>query len=413
MWRTERPHVITALRRRHDDLADCEDAAQLALLAAVEQWPRDGLPANPRAWLIRVASRRLIDQQRADEARRRREEVVVREELALDPEGTRAPGRDGQTDEEDLDETLGLMLRCAHPALTPSSRVALTLRAVGGLDTAQIAAGFLVPTETMAQRISRARRTLTLEDARFPAPRPEELPERTAAVRHVVSLIFTEGHQRSSGDAVTSEVFASEAIRLARLLHQTGADDPENAGLLALLLLTHARSPARTDAHGDLVPLERQDRRRWDGALIQEGVRLLEVCLPQGGVGPFQLQAAVAAVHAEAVTTRETDWAQIQVLYRMLDAVAPSPGATLALATATAEVDGPAAGLEVLARIEDERWHRVHAVRGHLLSRLDDADGARRAWATAARLTRSIPEQRYLNALVATLDDAGRSTSQV
>ncbi len=401
VWRTHRTRVLGALLRRHGDARDCEDAAQDALLAAAEQWPRDGLPDDPGAWLVRVASRRLIDRVRSDGARKAREEVAVREEDALhrgvlmthEPEPVTVP-----------DDVVEMMLRCCHPVLSPSSRVALTLRAVGGLTTRQIAAGFLVPEATMAQRISRARATLAAGGATFGAPDPTELPERRAAVRHVVSLVFTEGHQRSSGDTVVDRAFVEEALRLARVLHEACPEDPENAGLLALLLLTAARTPARTDAAGDLVPLDQQDRRLWDQALIHEGVHLLEVCLPRGGVGQFQLQAAVAAVHAEAASAQDTDWPQVLALYRLLDAVAPSAATTVALATATAEVEGAVAGLVVLDGIQDPRWHRVHVVRGHLLARAGDLDGARRSWAEAAKLTRSIREQRHLNGLIEELD---------
>ncbi len=400
-WRTHRPRVVGALLRRHGDVRDCEDAAQEAVLAAAEQWPRDGLPDDPGAWLVRVASRRLIDRVRSDAARQAREEVAAREEDALH-RGVHT------TDEQEPvtvpDDVVEMMLRCCHPVLSPSSRVALTLRAVGGLSTREIAAGFLVPEATMAQRISRARATLASGGATFGPPDPAELPERMAAVRHVVSLVFTEGHQRSSGDTVVDGAFVEEALRLARVLHDTCPEDPENAGLLSLLLLTAARTPARTDAAGDLVPLDRQDRLLWDPELIREGVHLLEVCLPRGGVGRFQLQAAVAAVHAEAARPEDTDWRQILVLYRMLDAVAPSVATTVALATATAEVEGAPAGLAVLDRVTDPRWHRVPAVRGHLLARAGDLDGARRSWGEAARLTRSIREQRHLDGLIAQLD---------
>ena len=401
VWRAHRPRVLAALLRRHGDAGDCEDAAQEALLAASEQWPSEGLPDDPGAWLVRVASRRLVDRVRSDEARRAREEVVARQTGALH-RGV-VPG-DEQEPVAVPDDVVEMMLRCCHPALSPSSRVALTLRAVGGLSTRQVAAGFLVPEATMAQRISRARATLAAADVSFGVPDPVELPERMAAVRHVVSLVFTEGHQRSSGDAVVDGAFVGEGLRLARVLHEACPQDPENAGLLALLLLTAARTPARTDASGDLVPLDEQDRGLWDPSLIREGVGLLEVCLPLGAVGQFQLQAAVAAVHAEAARPEDTDWRQILVLYRMLDDVAPSAATTVALATATAEVEGPSAGLAVLDRVKDPRWHRVHAVRGHLLARTGDIAGARGCWVEAARLTRSIREQRHLNALIGQLE---------
>lgn len=406
LWRAELPQVLAALRRRYGHRPEVEDAAQQALLAAAGQWPAEGIPERPRAWLITVASRRLVDQLRADEARRSREELVARQEHALHGGMSSAPDEAPGTPAVVADDTVGLMLRCAHPALTPGSRVALTLRAVGGLSTAQIAAGFLVPEATMAQRISRARATLRASGATFGMPTEEEVPERLAAVRHVVSLVFTEGHQGSVGDAVVGQAFVEEAVRCARVLHRAVPEDPEGAGLLALLLLTHARTPARVDAHGDLVPLAEQDRSRWDRRLVGEGVRLLERALPRGEVGPFQLRAAIAAVHAEAPSAASTDWAQIHLLYRMLDHRAPSAAVTLGLATAVAEVHGPRAGLAALEGVQDRRWHRPHAVRGHLLARDGRSAEAREAFATAARLTRSIPEQRYLGRLAAELDGA-------
>lgn len=406
VWRVEAPHVLAALEHRYGRRPEVEDATQQALLAAAEQWPSEGLPERPRAWLIAVASRRLVDQLRQDDARRSREERVARQEHALHGGMTPAPEGGAGAPSVIADDTVELMLRCAHPCLSPSSRVALTLHAVGGLSTAQIAAGFLVPETTMGQRISRARARLREAAAGFGTPLQEELPERFAAVRHVVSLIFTEGHQVSVGDAVVGTAFVDEAIRCARALHTAVPEDPEAAGLLSLLLLTHARTPSRVDADGDLVPLTEQDRSRWDRSLVAEGVALLEKTLPRAEVGPFQLQAAVAAVHAEAPTAAQTDWAQILLLYRMLERLAPSSALTIALATASAEVHGPRAGLAVLEAVGDQRLHRLHAVRGHLLARDGQPEQARQAFATAARLTRSVPEQRYLNRL------AGRSGGQ-
>ncbi|BCT74842.1 RNA polymerase sigma24 factor [Sinomonas cyclohexanicum] len=391
VWRTELPHVLAALTRRYGRFADCEDAAQLALIAAAEQWPRDGVPEQPRAWLLRVASRRLVDGLRSEGARRAREDAAARGAWAEDP----LPAQP--------DDALQLMVLCCHPALSRSSQVALTLRAVAGLTTAQIAAGFLVPEATMAQRISRAKTALARSGARFAPPRPEDLPGRLLAVRHAVSLLFTEGHLRSAGAEAMSAPFAAEAIALARELFAQAPSDPENAGLLALLVLTHARAAARVDGRGDLVPLADQDRALWDRNLILEGVSLLEEALPRGYVGEFQLQAAIAAVHAEAATAGDTDWPQILELYRMLEAVAPSAATTIGVAAATAEAEGLEAGLMVLRAVDDERNHRVHAVRGHLLARLGDADGARAAFERAAQLTRSIPEQRYLHRVAAEL----------
>lgn len=405
VWRAETPYVLAALARRHNDLADCEDAVQEALLAAATQWPRDGLPDNPRAWLVRVASRRLIDQVRSDTARRAREVSDARREGIDRPDGQAVadPAAAGDAG----DDTLELLLLCCHPALTPSSQVGLMLRAVAGLTTAQIAAGFLVPEATMAQRISRAKATIGKAGARFGEIDGEARALRMPAVRHALALLFSEGHTRTAGSAVVDGAFAREAIRLARELHRAAPGDPENAGLLALLILTAARFPARVDAAGDLVPLSDQDRRQWDRVAIAEGTALIEAALPDGPVGEFQVQAAIAAVHAEAADAAQTDWAQILVLYRMLESLAPSLATTLGYAAALAEVHGPQAGLDVLDDLDGEaaatRNHRYHAVRGHLLLRAGAYAGARVALAEAARLTASIPEQRYLNRLIASV----------
>jgi RNA polymerase sigma factor (sigma-70 family) len=398
VWRSELPHVVAALTRRYGHFDDCEDAAQRALIAASEQWPRDGLPGDPRAWLLRVASRRLVDQLRQDESRRSREDREAR----LAGVGSLTEGVVPDAAPE-TDDTLQLMLLCCHPALSPASQVALTLRAVAGLTTREIAMGFLVPEATMAQRISRAKSTLARAGARFSPPGASDLPGRTHAVRHAISLIFTQGHLRSEGPVATDSDLRSTAVTLARKLAAALPRDPENHGLLALLLLTEARTSSRVDADGDLVPLEHQDRSLWNHALIDEGTRLLQQTLPRGYVGAFQVQAAIAAVHAEAADFEHTDWPQILALYRMLDRIAPSTATTVGLATATAEVDGPQAGLRVLEGIAEDRNHRVHAVRGHLLARIGDNAGAEHELTTAARLTRSVSEQRYLNRMVTAL----------
>ena len=334
VWRRESPHVLGALLRRHGDLGDCEDAAQEALEAAARQWGRDGVPGDPRAWLIRVASRRLIDAARADGARAAREQAVAVAEPA-------APAAD--EDRPEVDDGLELLLLCCHPALTRASQVALTLRAVSGLETAQIAAAFLVPEATMAQRLSRARATLRAAGARFELPSPQALPERVAAVLDVLHLAFNEGYTRSAGDSLVDGALTGEAIRLTRDLRRRLPDHDEVAGALALMLLTRAREAARTDAGGDLVPLAEQDRALWDSGLIAEGAEILERVLPRGPVGRFQLQAAIAAVHAEAAAWEDTDWPQIAVLYEMLDQVAPGPAVTLNRAVAVAMTDGPGA----------------------------------------------------------------------
>ena len=388
VWRRESPHVLGALLRRGGDLGACEDAAQDALEAAARQWPEEGVPEYPRGWLIRVASRRLIDHERADEAR-------VARELAAEPEPSEplvAPDRD---------DSLELLLLCCHPALSRQSQVALSLRAVSGLSTAQIAAAFLVPEPTMAQRLSRARATLREAGARFGLPAPEDLPGRVDAVLDVLHLMFSEGYTRSAGDELLDAEMTADALRLTRELHRRLPNHDEAAGALALMLLTHAREPARADARGDLVPLAGQDRRLWRRDEIAEGVAIVERVLPSGPVGRFQLQAAIAAVHAEARSAEATDWPQIRAVYDMLERVAPGPAVTLNRAIAIAMESGPAAGLTIVdGLLEDPgmaRHHRTHAVHAHLLELAGDRAGAATGYARAAGLTSSLPEQRYLN----------------
>ncbi|WP_342803755.1 RNA polymerase sigma factor [Nocardia brasiliensis] len=397
VWRRESPHVLAALLRRHGDLGDCEDAAQEAAEAAARQWDRDGVPDNPRGWLIRVASRRLIDRTRADRARAEREEAVAG---AQPGDAHLAPAADDAPAAED-DDTLRLLLLCCHPSLSRSSQVALTLHAVAGLSTAQIAAAYLVPERTMTQRLTRARSTLRAAGAVFGLPTEAELPARIAAVLDVCHLMFTEGHTRSAGGTLVDASPAEEAIRLTRLLHAVIPDHDEAAGVLALMLLTYARATARTD-NGDLVPLAEQDRARWDHQLIAEGVRILERVLPHGHVGRFQLHAAIAAVHAEATTWESTDWRQISLLYAMLARVAPSPIVTLNRAVAVGMALRPEDGLALVEPLLDDpvmrRHHRTHAVRAHLLEMAGDRPGALDSYRQAAQLTASLPEQRYLNA---------------
>lgn len=391
VWRREAPHVLGALLRRYGDLGDCEEALQDAAEAAAAQWPVDGVPDAPRAWLITVASRRLIDRARADSARSRRETLDAAQKPDVTDESTTP----------DRDDTLRLFFLCCHPALTRPSQVALCLRSVAGLGVEQIAAAYLVPARTMTQRLTRARTALRQAGARFVMPSDEELPDRVAAVIDVCHLVFTEGYTRTSGEALVDVVLAEEAIRLVRQLRAALPDHAEVAGALALMLLTHARSPARVDSAGDLVPLAEQDRSLWRRDLIAEGVDLLELTLPRGHVGRFQLQAAIAAVHAEAATYAETDWLQISVLYDMLSRAAPGPAVTLNHAVAVAMAHEPAAGLAMLEPLLDDpamkRHHRLYAVRGHLLDLAGDGDGAREQYRIAARLTASRPEQRYLN----------------
>lgn len=416
VWRRQAPHVLAALLRRHGDLGDCEDAAQEAAVAAAGRWPTDGLPDNPRGWLITVASRRLIDRLRADHARIGREQAIA---SARPADTYLAAPADAAPD--DGDDTLRLLLLCCHPSLSRSSQVALTLHAVAGLSNAQIAAAYLVPERTMTQRLSRARTTLRSAGAVFALPEPADLPARIAAVLDVCHLMFAEGHTRSAGGALVDRTTADEAIRLTRQLHAVIPDHDEVCGALALMLLTHARSATRT-RDGELVPLSEQDRTRWDRPMIAEGVALLERVLPRGHVGRFQLQAAIAAVHAEAATWAGTDWRQIAILYEMLDRIAPSPIVTLNRAVAVGTVLGPDAGLAMVDPLLDDptmaRHHRTHAVRAHLLELIDDTPGAIDSYRRAAQLTASIPEQRYLNARIRRLTgtaaaDSAREGSQV
>jgi RNA polymerase sigma factor (sigma-70 family) len=394
IWRRCAPDVLGALVRHFGDFDAAEDAAQEALLAAARQWPADGVPANPKGWLITVASRRLVDQWRSEQARAEREWVVAGRTPWETPAADAAGGAEH-------DDSLALLVLCCHPALTRPSQVALTLRAVAGLSTGQIARAFLVPESTMAQRISRAKTRLREAGARFGVPAAAELPDRVVAVAQVLYLVFTEGHTSTDGAGLLDVELADEAIRLTRRLHACVPADGEIAGLLALMLLTDARRAARTLGDGSLVPLAEQDRTRWNPDQIREGIALVERALPAGQVGPFQLQAAIAAVHAEAARAEDTDWPQIVILYAMLADLAPGPIVTLNRAVAVAMVAGPLAGLELLEPlIRDPQMrhnHRLHAVRGHLLERSGQATAAREAYALAARLATSIPEQKYLN----------------
>lgn len=391
VWREHTPDVLAALLRRSGDFGACEDAVQEALLAAAEQWSRDGIPEDPRAWLVRVGSRRLIDARRSADARQKREAAES---------SSAAPLHEAQGGPAE-DDTLRMCMLCAHPDLSDASRVALTLRAVAGLSTAQVAACFLVPPSTMAQRISRAKATLRAGGTPFVPPTEADGVARLHAVRHVVYLVFTAGHTTAAGDQLLDTDLQREAVRLAERLHRALPRDPETAGLLALLLIDHARVAARQDARGDLIPLDEQDRSLWDDAAIVRGVQLVEDALPKGAVGPFQLQAAIAAVHGEAGSAERTDWAQIVVLYRLLARISPSPTVEMNLAAAVGMADGAEAGLDGLAPLMDDsvlgRGHRVHAVRAHLLERAGQQGEARDAYLLAASRTQSIPEQRYLN----------------
>jgi len=382
------PQVLGTLVRRHGGFDTCEDAVQEALLAAAVQWPRDGVPANPRGWLVTVASRRLIELFRSEAARRRREETVAVQEP---PDPDPAPA---------VDDTLTLLMLCCHPSLTQVSQVALTLRAVGGLTTAEIARALLVPEATVAQRISRAKQRIKADGAEFRLPPDAERAERVAAVLRVLYLIFNEGYTASSGAALQRVELSTEAIRLARQLHERLPDDGEVTGLLALMLLTDARRPARTRPDGGLVPLAEQDRGLWDTAAIAEGIALVTGALASTAIGPYQLQAAIAAVHDEATRAGDTDWQQILTLYDLLAGIAPGPMITLNRVVAYAMVHGPRAGLDRLAEAEDDPalagHYRLAAVRAHLLDLAGDRAAARQQYALAARRTLSLPERRYL-----------------
>ncbi len=381
--------------RRYGDFDLCEDAVQEALLAAALQWPAEGVPANPRGWLITVAFRRRTEMWRNESARRRREELAAAD---LEPEREPVP---------DVDDTLPLLLLCCHPALTPVSQVALTLRAVGGLTTSEIARALLVPDKTVGQRISRAKQLIRNSGAEFRMPPEAERSERMASVLHVLYLIFNEGSTASSGSALHRVELSSEAIRLTRQVNDLLPDDGEVAGLLALMLLTDARRPARTGGDGALVPLAEQDRSAWDAEAIAEGVAMITKALASAPVGPYQLQAAIAAVHDEAARFEDTDWRQILGLYGLLETVAPGPMVTLNRIVAVAMVHGPAAGLDQLDAAEADpalaEHHRVAAVRAHLLEMAGDREAARAGYRLAARRTLSVPEQRYLESRAARL----------
>ncbi|MFJ9774923.1 RNA polymerase sigma factor [Kitasatospora sp. NPDC101157] len=383
------PQVLGTLVRRYGRFEGCEDAVQEAVLAASVQWPEEGVPGNPRGWLVTVASRRLVDQIRSDHARRERESATTAAEVV--PE-----------DVPDTDDTLLLLFLCCHPSLTAASQTALTLRAVGGLTTAEIARAFLVPEATMAARISRAKQRIRAAGSSFTPPEGAEREERLRVVLHVLYLIFNEGYTASSGSELHRADLAQEAIRLARMVHAQLPEDGEVTGLLALMLLTHARRAARTTAAGDLVPLGEQDRSVWDRDLLDEGTALAKAALAGPELGPYQLQAAIAATHADAATAEETDWAQVHALYLILERIAPNPMVTLNRAVALAERDGPEAGLALLVTLDgDQRMaghHRLLSVRAHLLERAGDRTGAYDHYRRAAKATASLAEQRFLEA---------------
>jgi RNA polymerase sigma factor (sigma-70 family) len=398
------PQVLGVVARRFRDFSSAEDAVQEAMLAAFKQWPQEGIPESPRGWLIRVALRRMTDTVRSEIARRQRETAMATEE-----EPTMEPA-ELETD-MDPEDTLVLLFMCCHPALSTSSAIALTLRAVGGLTTAEIGKAFMVPEATMAQRISRAKQSIKTSKVRFRLPTPKERRERLPAVLHVLYLIFSEGYASSMGAQLQRLDLAGEAIRLTRSARALLPEDGEIAGLLALMLLTNARRAARTGPHEELIPLDEQNRSLWDQAEITEGTELLTLALSKGAVGLYQLQAAIAAVHDEAARAEDTDWPQILALYELLQRVAPSPVVTLNHAIAVAMVHGPERGLERLRALDgDERLaghYRLHAVRGHLFEMLGDVEQAVQHYRAAAAKTTSLPEQNYLMTQAARLEEAG------
>jgi len=402
------PQVLSTLMSRYRQFEACEDAVQEALLAATLQWPEQGIPDNPRAWLTTVATRRLADQWHSDQARRRREATAV----ALGAPTERiAPAPDEGP--PDRDDSLMLLFLCCHPDLTPASQMALTLRAFGGLTTAEIARALLTPEATVAQRISRAKQRIRSAGIQYPLS-GEQYTSRLQVVLHVLYLIFNEGYASTSGPDLVRGELTREAIRLARTVHRLLPHDGEVSGLLALMLLTDARSPARTAPDGTLIPLAEQDRSRWNQRGIEEGVALITRALGSGGpVGQYQLQAAIAAVHAEAPRPQDTDWRQILALYELLEKTSSNPMITLSRAVTVAMVRGPEEGLALLAPLDSDKrmrdHHRFHAVRGHLLEMTGDLSAARDSYQAAERLTTSVPEQRYLARRTALL---GGSTSR-
>jgi RNA polymerase sigma factor (sigma-70 family) len=386
------PQVLGVLVRRYGDFGAAEDAVQEALLAASTNWPSAGTPEHPRAWLIQVAIHRMTDHLRSEHARRQREQLTAAQDVAI-PEIS------------DRDDTLMVLFMCCHPALTPASAIALTLRAAGGLTTAEIANAFLVPEATMAQRISRAKRRIEISGVPFQMPTPEEWAGRLRSVLHVLYLIFNEGYTSSIGSDLHRGELSGEAIRLTRVVHSVLPDDTEVAGLLALMLLTDARRPARTGPEGELIPLAAQDRSLWDRRLIAEGDALITDAISHGSVGEYQLQAAIAAVHDDATRAQDTDWPQVLSLYGLLERMSGNPMVTLNRAIAAAMVHGPATGLALLETLDEPLagHHRLDAVRAHLYEMAGDLPAAVAHYRAAADRTASIPEQHYLTTQVARL----------
>ena len=396
------PQVLGAVVRRFRDFAASEDAVQEALIAAASQWPRDGVPDNPRGWLIQVALRRMTDHIRSEVARRTRETAVAAEApVVVAPAVYSDPG-------VDPDDTLALFFMCCHPALTDASAIALTLRAVGGLTTGEIARAFLVPESTMAQRISRAKESIRASGVPFEMPDASERATRMGAVLHVLYLVFNEGYTATFGAALDRPDLSREAIRLTRAVLALVPGSGEVEGLLALMLLTDARRAARTGPLGELIPLDEQDRSLWEREAIAEGLALVSAAFSRGPVAEYQVQAAIAAVHDQAARVEDTDWSEILALYSVLLRFSNSPVVALNHAVAVAMVHGPAEGLKRVDAIAgDDRLkgsHRVDAVRAHLLERAGRRDEAVAHYRRAAGKTSSLPERNYLLMRAAKLD---------
>jgi RNA polymerase sigma factor (sigma-70 family) len=396
------PQVLGALVRRYGHFDLAEDAVQEALLASATQWPAEGIPGNPLAWIVTVASRRLTDLLRSELARRRREDATVERTLAVDRFAAAADAV-----AEDADDTLILLFMCCHPSLTQASQIALTLRALGGLSTSEVARALLVPEDTITRRITRAKQAIKESGIGFRLPSKGERADRLGVVLHVLYLIFNEGYVSTEGSRLQRLDLAAEAIRLARMTHRLLPEDPEVYGLLALMLLTDARRDARSGPAGELVPMDEQDRNLWDRSEIVGGMGLVGETLERGIAGPYLLQAAIAAVHDQSPSAEATDWVRIEQLYEQLATISPSPVVELNRAVAVAMARGAAAGLELLATLEDDKRiaddHRLYAVRAHLLEMLGRAEEAREAYEAAASRTGNLVQQRYLRRRAARL----------